>query len=164
MTPLEPPLLQVVVRVLQDFDPLTNVHFFLCNHKLEFRSRQSELWISDTQLSPKDELILLKAFIDVVIIKCLMIYENLPLHTKMSHWKCTLLLSGNLNMEYSFASAFPFGMSYLKADIIFFSGHLKKQTKYIRWWKRVVSITFLQSNELLSCKPNYLLMYLFIRM
>jgi len=48
----------------------------------------------------------------------------LPLQTRMSHWKCTLLLSGNLNMEYNSASATPFNTLYSNVDMIVGSGHL----------------------------------------
>jgi hypothetical protein len=44
----------------------------------------------------------------------------------MSHWKCTSLLSGNLNMEYSVASAAPAFSSYLNCEMTRgFTGHLK---------------------------------------
>ncbi len=52
-----------------------------------------------------------------------------PLQTTMSHWKCTRLLSGNLNIENNVASAVPFNLLYVNLDIIFGSGHLQYGNK-----------------------------------
>ena len=40
----------------------------------------------------------------------------------MSHWKWTRLLSGNLNMENSLASAVPASLSYWNWDMMDLSG------------------------------------------
>lgn len=50
---------------------------------------------------------------------------NSLLQTRMSHWKWTRLLSGNLNMEKILASARPLSRSYTNSDTMLRSAQLK---------------------------------------
>ena len=67
----------------------------------------------------------------------------LPLQTRMSHWKCTLWDSGNLNMEKIFASAIPLSRSYTNSETMFLSGHLEKKDNIL---KREKQRDFLSQN------------------
>ena len=65
----------------------------------------------------------------------------------MSHSKCARLLSGNLNMEYSVASAVPLIGLYVNGDNIFGSGQLEAKKNYGTSISNVIAIT--------SCNMDY---------